>query len=458
MERPRLRIAEVAGTVLLLGVIGLRIFSYPYFADNSRDIDADDGYPYYARHLDETGMLIPEFRRLPGYPWFLVASAHLTGFYYSKAGYYVQGFLSYALILALWIPIRRTFGPVVTILLLGMLAAPNLWIRLSVLTYPDFLSSVLWGAFALTVLRWTGVTGWPGHLRWGCAALLLVALMILLKPGVSILVGILAVSVVAAHVLTTRRWTDSGPLAVKMAGLVAGAVALQGVIVAICGPGSVTFYRAAMHARVATYLPPAGDSEAERIVERAKMEISAREGQRMEDENFTNTIAVVQPAVEAVWLDRLLARPLTYFGVMLDEVRRKHYFIAASYAPFMADTLATRARIPPNDGSPASRIYRRFGTYLPGVGEGVASTSAALAEAIFRLGLFWGSLIGGLRVLARRWPLAIVTGILSMGAYTAALAFGIFIDGRYLLPFAPLIYLAQAAGFAALLSDLNAKS
>ena len=49
---------------------------------------------------------------------------------------------------------------------------------------------------------------------------------------------------------------------------------------------------------------------------------------RIEDENFTNSLAVAQPAVEEVWRGRLIGRPLTYLGVMLDEVRRKHDLVA----------------------------------------------------------------------------------------------------------------------------------
>jgi hypothetical protein len=452
----RLTIVEVGTTIFLLAVIGLRTFSYPHFADNSHDSGADDGYPYYAKHLDQTGTLLPEFRRLPGYPAFLAASAHLTGWPYSQAGQYVQGALSCLLILGLWLPVRRLFGPLVTVLLLALLAAPNLWVRLSVFAFPDFLSAVLWCAVALTVLRWTMVMAWRQHVIWGGTAFVLVGMMLLLKPGMSILLMILAASLLVAHVLTQRTWTGAGPIAARGAALVAGAVALQTAILAVCGSGSVAFYRNALHTRVVTYLPAATDSPSERVVERTKNEIAQREGQRMEDENFTNTLAIVQPEIEAVWRDRLRARPLTYIAAMLEEIKRKHHFIAMSFTPFMADTTPNRTRIPKRDESAASRLYRASGLYLHGLGEGVAPTSAALADAVLRLGLFWIPLVCGLWLMGTRWPFATVTAVVCLAGYTVALAFGIFIDGRYLLPFAPLIYVAQAMGLASVIRGIDA--
>jgi hypothetical protein len=71
-----------------------------------------------------------------------------------------------------------------------------------------------------------------------------------------------------------------------------------------------------------------------------------------------------------------------------------------------------------------------------------------LADGLLRTVLFWAPLIGGLIVLYRRWRFPVLTLLISLAAYVVVLAFGIFINGRYLLPFAPLIYLAQACGFA----------
>jgi hypothetical protein len=263
-----------------------------------------------------------------------------------------------------------------------------------------------------------------------------------------ILVAIFGASMIAARFVTSRRWTNLGPVATRAALLLAGAFVLQTAILAVCGTGSVIFYRNALHSRIATYLPPASDSAAERTVEEAKATITAREGQRMEDENFTNTLAVVQPAIEEVWRARLAARPLDYVAVMLDELRRKHDFIAMSFAPFVADAIPHRVRIPSRDGSVASRVYRASGFYLPGLGEGLPSTAAALFKAVARTTLFWIPLAWGVAVLYRRWPFETLTGLFALAAYVAALAFGIFIDGRYLLPFAPFIYLAQAVGIA----------
>lgn len=446
--------AEAGITLFLFVVIALRTFGYPSFPDRSHDLGEDDGYPYYARHLDEAGTLIPEFRRLPGYPLFLVAASHLAGSHYSKAGQELQGVLSLVLLAALWLPVRRTFGPLVTVLLALMLATPNLWIRMTAFPFPDFLSAVLWGAFALLALRWAGGGSWRAQAIRGAGLIALAAAMILLKAGLSILVTIFGVGLVAAHLVVRRTWSGAAALAMRAAVLVGACVAVQAVIVGICGSGSLVFYRNAMHARIATYLPPASDTEAERIVERAKAEIAAREGQAMEDENFTNTLAVAQPAVEAVWRDRLRARPFAYLGVMLEEVRRKHYFVAASFTPFAADTTPNLARIPRRDDSPASRLYRRTGLYLPGVGLSAWATSTAVAEGALRLAVFWVPLVAGLVALIRRWPIPTLTALVTLAGYTAALAFGIFIDGRYLLPFAPLIYVAQALGLATLVTML----
>lgn len=455
MTRPSSSTAvELAIMAFLLLAIALQTFSYPYTPDLSHDIGEEDGYPYYAKHLDDGGSLIPEYRRLPGYSWFLLASKRLTGFYYSKAGQIVQGILSVLTFAVLWRPIRRVFGPLTTVLLFALFAAPNLWVRLSAFAFPDYLTALLWFAFALAVLRWTTVTAITGQVAWAAVALALAGAMILLKAGMLILVAIFGAAMIGAQLVTSRHWKSVGPVAARAGVLLAGAFALQTVILAVCGTGSLVFYRNAMHARIATYLPPASDSPAEQTVESAKAGIAAREGQRMEDENFTNTLAVVQPAVEEVWRARLAARPSDYLAVMLDELRRKHDFVAMSFAPFMADTTPHRARIPPRDSTLASRVYRASGFHLPGIGTGVPSTAAALSKGVARTVLFWVPLIWGLIALHRRWPFATLTCVFACAAYVPALAFGIFIDGRYLLPFAPLIYLAQAVGLAGLVTSL----
>jgi hypothetical protein len=265
------------------------------------------------------------------------------------------------------------------------------------------------------------------------------------------------VSLVLAHVLTKGRGRDFTAIAVRAAALVGVSLLLQTAILTICGSGALTFYRNAMHARIATYLSPVADTDADRIVERAKAEISAREGQRMEDENFTNTLAVVQPAIEEVWWPRLTGRPLEYLGVVLDELRRKHYLVGTSFVPFAADTTPSMSRIPRKDASVVSRVYRTTGFYLPGLGEGLQASAGALAEGLFRTALLWGTLLAGLAALHRRSPFVTLTLLFALGGYILALASGIFIDGRYLLPFAPLIYAAQASGLARFVTTLVAR-
>ena len=407
--------------------------------------------------MKETGTIIPEYRRLPGYPAFLVLSSLLTRQYFSKAAYYVQGVLSLIVIGAVLLPLRRRFGSLFTIFLLGLLAAPNFWVRSSVFAFPDFLAALLSVAFAIVVFAWIETRSRVSEIACAIAMLSVLATMILLKSGMTILIAFFAGSLVVARLVAREPASVSlRHVTLKAGALVAAALALQSVILTVCGSGSVVFYRNAVHSRIATYLPPASDTEYDREVERAKAAISAREGQRMEDENFTNSLAVVQPAIERVWWDRLKTSPVRYLGVMLDEIRRKHYLVGRSFTPFMADTTPHMPRIPRRDGSPASSIYRATGFFLPGYGETPYATAGALADTLLRTLLLWGTVAGGLVLMWRRAPFIVLTLALTFVVYVGALTFGVFVDGRYLLPFAPAIYILQAFALSTLVTSLVA--
>lgn len=471
--RPRVAAVTLVEVGLAVGLLALlvgQLLGYP-----ATDDPDPDGYVSYARHILDHGTLLPGARRLPGYPTFVAAAWAALGRSAQQSVYWVQLGLATLFVVGLWLWLRPRIGRLAALLLLGILAAPAYFTRMAVVTLPDALFSMLWLPVTLASCWWVLADrprgAWLPLVPIGFGVLLLQAIRPNAVPIAILLVVALGVAYVGERAL--GRPYDAPRLAgprsfwAKLAALLAVALVVFVVADRLLDTGARAYNADVVAYRVVVYVPPASDAPEEQRIEAAKERFGAIEGQPIEDARFLTYPTfrfyeeIDRRDVAAVWLARLLAHPGTYLVSVGRDLLLGHYLLARRVVPFFTDLERVPLFIqyyPPNDGSPAARLFRSTGivvlerppfpTHFP--------LAVELLTALTRLVAVWGLLLLGAWTLARRYrPYVVAFGVL-LGLGVLLTAATNTVDPRYLLPFAIPVYATQAVGLAALARALLA--
>lgn len=439
---------------LLFVVLVAQLLSYP-----PTDDPDPDGFVSYAQQLLATRAL-PESRRLPGYPAFLAVLSGLSPRPIARNVYWVQMALTVGFMVAAWAAVRRWTGPLTAALFLGIVAAPSFFARMSVVMLPDALYTMLFLPVFLAICWWALDARPRGGWLW--LAPFAVGLFVLqtLRPTTAaltlLLLPALCIGLLAQERLN-RTYTALWPAVVRVAAL--GMVSLV-VFVAVdrlLDTGARAYNATVPLYRVVIYLPPATDSPAEQRIEAAKARFRELEGQPIERARFLTYLTfkfydeLPLEDVQAVWLARLRAHPFRYLGSVLEDLRLGHYLLARTIVPFFLDLDRVplfRVLYPQDDGSERSRLFRQTGLTVlerePYPASFPLQTEAL--QAALRVLAVWGLIALGVWQLGRRYPGQTATLTTLAALFVLMTAATNTVDARYLLPFMPLVYLAQAAG------------
>lgn len=481
---------EIVAVLLLGGVLLAQLLSYPITEDPD-----PDGYVSYARHLRETWSLPVGHIRLPGYPAFLAAADALGPGTLHEDATRAQIGLYAAWVGVLWWLVRRRLGPATALVLLAILAAPNLLTRLAATLLSDALASVLVAlcAWALWRMVERGPVlprlGWvpllirldylrlrparyhPGsvslparHLAvpprsitsvasWLLLFAVLAPLAFAVHPTSRVVLVLLIVALAVALVLHRAR--------VPVARLVAALVVLWGATVAVeawAGEGSQRYNTSALMHPGLLCLPPIADTEADRRIEAGKAALAARLGYPARDATpqvypeISREIRSIPNAIlHPLWLDRLRADPLSQVACALRQARWRWHIAAKQYAPFWSERRLVTVAYLPATGSPREALFRATGVELLAAPDAASWGELArpLAVELGRILAFLVPLLVGAVALVRRFG-APATAVIAAGVlWCGALGLTHVLDARYLSAFAVPIALAQAVGIVA---------
>jgi hypothetical protein len=455
-------IVEGVLVTLLAIVLLLQLLDYPVTDDPD-----PDGYVTYANYLTATGSLLPDSRRLPGYPAFLALVSKLSNRPLARNIYWVQLGLYVVAVLAAWMFVRRQFGPLTALILLGIVAAPCYVTRMSVVMLPDVPYTILWLPIFLVIGWWVVADDPPGG--WITLVVIGVGLFVLqaIRPTTMPL-ALLFIPALILAILFARgdestygirfRW-GRGPALWRVAGLFGVVVIVAVASDLLLDTGARLYNVDVLAYRTTIFLPPASNTPADERIEAAKRHFRDVEGEPIEQARFLTYRDFVfyeelkREDVLAVWQGRLLARPFQYVGSILDNLRLTHYLIARRLVPFFLDLDHMSLFVeyfPRDDGSPAATLFRRTGLLIGEQQPFPANypLQVEAAWALLRLLAVW--VLAGLGVwqLGRRLPeLTVAMTILGV-LFLLTTAATNTADVRYVLPFVPLVYLAQAIGLA----------
>lgn len=438
-------VAEVILAGILLAFAVGQMASFPL----TKDPDPD-GYVSYAKHLQAHWALPTVHHRLPGYPTFLALVDLIgPGDMHSDA-YWAQLFISAVLLIIMAAVVRHHFGPAVALVFLALFAAPNFFLRYSVVMLADFLTQIFWlvylAGLAFYLKRSVRVLDWRAATLLGVTTFLI----FVTHPGSRYLILILLLSLGLVAFLFRgagfprdrllafdRRFV--GKLSVALVVLVAVTVAADHVY----DRGSGAFYRRAVGWRVLMCLPPVRESPVDRRIEEVKDRASARLGYRIEDETPVwqtefEEVGIGLGDLQKAWMERLRAHPFTFLGCVFDEIRFRARIIVDQFFPFKSERrMLTNARRP--------STYRSAGldgTAPPGPLSGRSRLPGV--DRLVTVAVFYGLTGLGIWLLFRRFrevPLALaLTALLWVGI----VALTVPLEPRLLNLFAPFLYLVHA--------------
>ncbi|MCC6627348.1 MAG: hypothetical protein IT340_08095 [Chloroflexi bacterium] len=462
----RRRAPILVESVLLVVVavaFAVQVLAYPATSDPD-----PDGYVSYAQRLLEGGRL-PSSGRLPGYPLLLALLLRTTPPPLAEAVYWTQAALAAVFLVVCWVAVRRWFGALAALLVVGIFAAPSFFTRMSVVMLPDVPYSVVLLPLLLGVGWWT-VTDRPRGGWWWLPVFAIASFALqAVRPTTFGLLAIFAPALVVGLLIGRRtgggtRLTLPAPAARRAGALLAVAVLVMAAANALLDTGARRQNAEIVAYRVVSRLPAASDSPADMRVEAARRQFAEIEGQPIEEARFGayerfNLMAAIHPGdAAAVWRDRLAAHPMLYAAAIVEEVRLGHHLLARVAVPFFFDPERYSlflARYPRNDGTPEGTFFRRTGLIAdlarPAVGR--YPFEAAAAAAVVEVLTIWGLIgLGCLRAWRQFGPLVTAFVVLLAG-FVVAVATTNTVDPRYLLPFAPLVAGAQALGLVGLVEQ-----
>jgi hypothetical protein len=451
--RPRaLLLVEVAVWIVLAVLLVRQLLSY----DVTRDPDPD-GYATYANHLKETWSLMHHHRRLPGYPLFLAvvdsigpSTMHVDA-YWAQFGLY----LGWATILWLWV--RRLTGPLVGLVFLAILAAPSFLTRSAIVMVADFLACVTFALSALVLYRAIRAptrrqfAGWLGLLA------LLVALTFVIHPSTRPILVVLT-GCLGLAALVYREPLRLARLVVALAVIAVSTSAAS----AVADRGSAQFIRGTIAMWVLVCIPPATDTEEDRLIEATKRSLADRLGYPTEHAvpqfypEFTPIQDIPDARLQAMALERVLAQPLGLPGCGIRHSFWRYNNFVKQYAPFATETRFIMLSYPPENGSPRSTLFRTYGIELMGVPDTATWDELwwlAVGE-VARIVWFLVSVCVGAASLVRRFRAPALAVMLAIMAWGCIVGLTLVLDSRYFMMFSPAIYLGEAVGIVAIVGRL----
>jgi hypothetical protein len=458
MDRRLGLVVEAAVVLLLLAELVAQLMTYP--PTYSED---PDGYVTYAKYLRANYALMPGFPRLPGYPVFLALVADLSPAPLPDNVWWVQGFLMVVLAVVAWALTRRLLGRLPAVVLLGILAAPCYFTRMSVVMLTDMLYTVLVLPLLLTIGWWAFRPGSRGSWLWCLPFVLGMFVSQSIRPTTFLLCLMLGPAIVVGYLVARWLHREPGQLSLRLVLARAAAVMLLAFVGFITvdtflDTGARAYNSMVFGYRVVLALPPASDTRNDRRIERAKERFEEIEGQPISTAHFLtyrefNPWKEIRPQeVQAVWQGRLLRWPHLYLWSIVQDFRFNHYYLISRFTPLwfeLGRTAIFGEKFMPLDGSPASNVFYSTGLVIWVMPD--AQPTIIFAElffAVVRMLTVWGLLLLGCWQLLRRSCAHTAAFIVLLLGFALSVSATNTIDGRYLLPFALLIYLAEAMGVA----------
>jgi hypothetical protein len=155
-------------------------------------------------------------------------------------------------------------------------------------------------------------------------------------------------------------------------------------------------------------------------------------------------------------LERVLAHPLGLPGCGAQQMFWRFPILAKQYAPFLADWRFVILSYPPEDGSPRSTLFRRYGIELPYLPETATWDELwwpAVGE-VARLVWFLVTVCIGAASVVRRLRAPALAVLLTIVVWGCIIGLTTVLDSRYFLALSPGIYLAEAVGIVAIAKRL----
>lgn len=451
--------SEVAFLVLCLWIIWSQALSY---ATPTNDPDPD-GYTSYSTRLRQQFEVDRQFRRYPGYPIFITVANKVFlsekpdppgGIH--KPVHMLQTTVCLLFVVGFYIIVRNAFGILVAWISVAIIAFQSFLVLYTSLPFPDFIYSIGWAGCFWHIFHWVRSTQIVPS-RFNLLVFILgIVLLQLIKPNATTILIFFALSLGFVIIIGAAKFQFSRELT-RVNLIKCGIMSVIAVIVAILiillfGSGPLDFVSREAKIKIVYYLPPASLSNVEMKIEAGKANWQANHGMKIEEENFLGEQHEIPfELVDRVWLQRLAAHPLQYVKVILGEFLRKHYLIVDAYVPFSANTRnALYVHIMPKSTTIESKLYRSTGLWVDQIGDGTIAI-VNISRPVIRVILFWSILLIGWSQLFKNYPVFVAAMTMCMILYAILHAAMIFIDSRYMLVFAVMLYLTQAVGLASII-------
>lgn len=354
-----------------------------------------------------------------------------------------------------WWFIRRAVDPLAGLLFLGLFTFPNFYVLYAAFPMSDFFFSLLWIPCTIGILAY--MVRWPGY-WWPLLPPLVLAVFLMgfVRTGSFLFLGVLVGSVFVVQGVL-KGWNQKSHLwKLSVKGTLVLVFALGGNLVAgtLFSFGPQQFYSRHLRYKVVTLLPPATVNSAEQRIEDVKAHIYMEEGERLQDQHVQVRTEFSEDDVRAVWQRRLLHHPVLFAWTGCRELIWKSGCLVRDFIPFHIQTKSnphirdlTDFKLRDVDDSPRSRLFRRTGIWI----KNQDSYAGGVGKAIGSFWLVGGTFLMGLWIISQRWGESVWIWLLSFlgSLYIAGLTANVY--SRYLVPWAPFFFAAQAAGMSFLI-------
>ena len=428
-----------------------------------------DGYVSYVQEWRRNGVPPVAHRRLPGYPAFLNVSDSLIRRGLLPSTRTLQSVIGLVAIAGFAFCVGRRFGRLVRIILLGLFAAPNLFVGSVPVVLPDSLYTIIFVPFVIFLFQWGLKPGsWRSKTAGYCLLAVGIAILHLLRPSTAVLLCIFCASAVAAAVICRRLGRLNHPpaagLALNFGSVIVCCLSVQMAANRIfdqCG-AQRRHYSLFLENKIVAYTPAASASEADGRLEEQKRELASA-GTFTEREYFTYKAQFDPADLDQVAMKRLLHHPASFLGNAIgNDLRWNYHLTIGNFTPFASLGEGISRSYPPEVDTWQSRLFRTSGLdiflYSPTLERWLKSLHAwkkqkrrsiiasrlAVGVSVAHIALVGWLLILGGRYLFERFPVPTLALAIALPVYYCFVSIVVIVDQRYFLPFSPFIYMAFA--------------